>query len=86
MLYVMLSRVREASKYRSLQLSKKYDKSKLLHLRPRIGAVKWRIDVGDDGKWMLTDGGNSMFGIEISCNTTCINCQQEVSTKNYFTL
>ncbi len=39
MLYVMLSRVREASKYRCLQLSKNYDKSKFLQLRQRIRTV-----------------------------------------------
>ena len=58
MLYVMSSRVKEASKFRCLPLSLSFDKSTLTRLRPEIGAVKWRMDISEDGYWKQRDTGN----------------------------
>ena len=50
-LYVMFTRVKKACKFRCLPLSKAFNKTKLYHLRPKILATKWRMDVGSDGYW-----------------------------------
>jgi hypothetical protein len=50
-LYVMFKRVKKASKFQCLPLSKAFNKTKLYHLRPKILATKWRMDIGRDGYW-----------------------------------
>ncbi len=50
-LYVMFTRVKKVSKFQCLPLSKAFNKTKLYHLRPKILATKWRIDIGRDGYW-----------------------------------
>ena len=50
-LYVMFTRVKKACKFRCLPLSPAFNKAKLYHLRPKILATKWRMDIGRDGYW-----------------------------------
>ena len=57
MLYVMISRVKEASKFRCMPLSKAFDRKILYNLRPKIGATKWRMDISDGGYWCQRDIG-----------------------------
>ena len=44
-LYVMFTRVKKATNFRCLPLSSAFNKQKLLHLRPKILATKWRMDI-----------------------------------------
>jgi hypothetical protein len=55
LLYVMFSRVRQASRFRCMPLLDRDKTRKLLFkMRPKIDAVKWRMDVRNkDGKWQL---------------------------------
>ena len=47
----MFTRVKKACKFQCLPLSPAFNKAKLYHLRPKILATKWRIDIGSDGYW-----------------------------------
>jgi hypothetical protein len=44
-LHVMFTQVKEANHFRCLPLSPIYDKQTLFHLRPKILATKWRMDI-----------------------------------------
>ncbi len=48
-LYVMFTRVKEANHFRCLPLSSTFNKQKLLQMRPRILATKWRMDINKSG-------------------------------------
>jgi hypothetical protein len=50
-LHVMFTRVKKACKFWCLPLSPAFNKAKLYHLRPKILATKWRMDIGRDGYW-----------------------------------
>jgi hypothetical protein len=50
-LYVMFIRVKMACKFQCLPLSPAFNKAKLYHLRPKIHATKWRIDIDKSGYW-----------------------------------
>jgi hypothetical protein len=50
-LYVMFTRVKKACKFRCLPLSPAFNKAKLYHLRPKILATKWRMDIDQSGYW-----------------------------------
>ncbi len=41
----------QAATRRGLPLSPAFNKAKLHHLRPKILAAKWRMDIGRDGYW-----------------------------------
>ena len=47
----MFTRVKKACKFQCLPLSPAFNKAKLYHLRPKILATKWRMDIGRDGYW-----------------------------------
>jgi len=49
--YVMYSRAIAASRFRCFPLSHTFKVNKLFHLRPKILAVKYRMDIGPDGYW-----------------------------------
>jgi hypothetical protein len=51
MLYVMFSRVRSAAHFRCMPLSKGFRKLCLARLRPNVMAVKWRMDIDENGYW-----------------------------------
>ncbi len=44
-------RVKKACKFWCLPLSPAFNKAKLYHLRPKILATKWRMDIDRDGYW-----------------------------------
>ncbi len=50
-LYVMFTRVKEANHFSCLPLSPIYDKRTHFHLRPKILATKWRMDINEHGYW-----------------------------------
>jgi hypothetical protein len=50
-LYVMFTRVKEANQFRCLPLSPINDKQTLFHLRPKILATKWQMDIEEYGYW-----------------------------------
>ena len=50
-LYVMFTRVRKACRFQCLPLSPAFNKAKLYHLRPKILATKWRMDIDESGYW-----------------------------------
>jgi hypothetical protein len=50
-LYVLFTRVKEANHFRCLPLSPIYDKRTLFHLRPKILATKWQMDINEHGYW-----------------------------------
>jgi hypothetical protein len=50
-LYVMFTRVKKANHFQCLPLSSTFNKQKLLHLRPRILATKWRMEIDKYGYW-----------------------------------
>ncbi len=50
-LYVMFTRVKRACGFRCLPLSPAFTKAKLYHLRPKILATKWRMDIDESGYW-----------------------------------
>ncbi len=50
-LYVMFTRVKKACKIRCLPLSPAFIRAKLYHLRPKILATKWRMDIDKGGYW-----------------------------------
>lgn len=50
-IYVMFSRDQESDKFRCLPLSKDFDKRFWYLLRPSIEAMRWRMDIGEDGLW-----------------------------------
>jgi hypothetical protein len=52
-LYVMFTRVKEANHFKCLPLSPIYDKLTLFHLRPKILATKWQMDINEHGYWKL---------------------------------
>ncbi len=52
-LYVMLTRVKMACKFRCLPLSPAFNKAKLYNYRPKILASKWRMDIDESGYWKL---------------------------------
>jgi hypothetical protein len=47
----MFTRVKMACKFRCLPLSPAFNKAKLYHLRPKILATKWRMDIDKSGYW-----------------------------------
>ncbi len=47
----MFTRVKEANHFRCLPLSPIYDKQSRFHLRPKILATKWRMDINEHGYW-----------------------------------
>ena len=49
--YVMFSRAIAASRFRCFPQSHTFKVNKLLHLRPKILAIKYRMDIGPDGYW-----------------------------------
>jgi hypothetical protein len=50
-LYVMFTRVKRACRFRCLPLSPAFYKAKLYHLRLKILATKWRMDIEESGYW-----------------------------------
>jgi len=50
-LYVMFTQVKEANHFRCLPLSPIYDKRTLFHLRPKILATIWQMDINEHGYW-----------------------------------
>jgi hypothetical protein len=52
-LYVMFTRVKKACKFQCLPLSSAFNKAKLYHLRPKILATKWGMDIDKGGYWKL---------------------------------
>ena len=58
-LYVMFTRVKKATRFRCMPLSPRYDKRKLFHLRPKILATKWRMDISEDGYWKTRSSNTS---------------------------
>jgi hypothetical protein len=56
MLYVMFSRVKLGCHFRCMPLSNpKKIREKLGNLRPNIFAVRWRMDIGANGRWKNRD-------------------------------
>ncbi len=47
----MFTRVKKACKFQCLPISSAFNKAKIYHLRPKILATKWRMDIGRDGYW-----------------------------------
>ncbi len=50
-IYVMFTRLRKASHFPCLPLSRMYNKRTLFHLCPKILATKWRMDIDKHGYW-----------------------------------
>jgi hypothetical protein len=50
-LYVMFTRVKMACHFCCLPLSPAFNKAKLYHLRPKILATKWRMDIDKRRYW-----------------------------------
>ncbi len=50
-LYVMFTRVKRACQFQCLPLFPAFNKATLYHLRPKILAKKWRMDIDESGYW-----------------------------------
>jgi hypothetical protein len=50
-IYVMFTRVKLACQFCCLPLSPALNKAKLYHLRPKVLATKWRMDIDERGYW-----------------------------------
>jgi hypothetical protein len=48
-IYGMFTRVKMACKFQCLPLSQAFNKAKLYNLRPKIFALKWRMDIDESG-------------------------------------
>ena len=62
----MFTRVKQACKFQCLPLSPAFNKAKLYHLRQKILATKWRMDIGRDVYWKPHVSNSSLSVPKIS--------------------
>jgi hypothetical protein len=62
-LNVMFTRVKIACKFWCLPLSPAFNKAKLHHLRPKILATKWRMDIDESGYWKSHVSNSSALSV-----------------------